>query len=347
MLQAQTQPLIPLCRDRMKRLFRRFVRCQRGSIVIEAALTMPLIFLFTVVLLAVGLLAYQRSDFTRHAYEWSERAAYVWKDSHQEPVTGAFTYKNMDDVYSSIVSEGLGWMGAVFHQFQQAAVSFPDHSVSGQSLSAAKLLRSSDLADSDVAGQGVYYNRLLEGEVRADWQLASATGKQPFPLFPASKLQLQASGYYADPVQFLRNMDLVVTYTAKLKQYFSNPQSAADAIKEVLPKQEAKPAIRSEAQAKQYLQQLLGATGTKLQTAQGERIIDVLDSDGVGHEAKYTVNKTDAKLQIAKDGELIRTGQVKGVIWHFFYVEKLGRYDTTSALLQLLEENGIMVVYHK
>lgn len=326
--------------------WRRFVKSESGSLLLEASMIMPLMLLLTVVLLAIGFIAYQRSEAVHHTFQWTERAAYVWKDSHKDPQTGAFSYNEMDDVYSAMLSEGLGWLGAAFRGFKQAEIRLPDLALSGQSLSGAKLLRSSHDIVPDFAGTGSYYNLLLEGEVRAQWSLGAGDGS-PSSIFQAGNADFQASSYYADPVELLRNVDLITTYAAKLKERFAGPEEAVEQMKELLPKPPDKPKIESAAQAAAYLRFLMTGDKDRKKTPVGDRVVDVLDSDGIAHDAKYYVNSPGYKEQIQKDVELIRSGQVKGVVWHFFYIEKEGKYGASKAMLKALEENGIMVVYHR
>lgn len=325
----------------------RFCRGEAGSFHIESTLLMPVVFWFTLAMLGLGFVAYQKGDLLQSAYEWSERSAYVWKDSHKDAVTGAFVYQDMDDVYAGMVSEGLGWLRASLKGFRQAEIAFPGLEVSGQSLSGRKLLRSSQELEGQIFGEGEYVNRVLEGEVRADWSREWATWVQNVMAPQGRRLQEGAAAYVADPVEFLRTVELVTTYATKLKSRFATPDEATNALRQLLPGEAQPVDIRSEAQAKAYLQQLLHAKGTTISTPYGDRIIDVLDADGFAHEAKYTVNKADTKLQIKKDAELIRSGKVKGVVWHFFLVKKTGKFDTTPTLLRELEESGIMVVYHQ
>lgn len=324
-----------------------FRRSESGSFHVESALVMPLLFWFTLAMLALGFLAYEKGELIQTAYEWSERSAYVWKDSHKDAVTGAFVYQNMDDVYSSLVSEGLGWLRTSVKGFRQAEIAIPGLEVSGQSLSGKKLLRSSQGVGVHVTGQGLYYNRVLEGEVRAEWSREWAQWVQSVMAPRDRRMEEQASAYVADPVEFLRTVDLVTAYASKLASRFSSPEEASQTLHKLMPGEAEPVVIDSERDAKVYLQQLLHAEGTVLATPYGNRVIDVLDADGFAHEAKYTVNKTDAKLQIQKDAELIRSGKVKGVVWHFFAVKRTGKFDTTPALLMELEKNGIMVVYHQ
>jgi hypothetical protein len=308
---------------------------------------MPVVFWFTLAMLGLGFLTYQKGDLLQSAYEWSERSAYVWKDSHKDAVTGTFVYQDMDDVYAGMVSEGLGWLRASLGGFRQAGIALPELKVTGQSLSGRKLLRSSQGLGGYISGEGAYFNRVLEGEVRADWSREWASWVQNIMAPQGRRMQEGAAAYVADPVEFLRTVELVTTYASKLKSRFATPEDASKALRQLLPGEAQPVDIRTEAQAKAYLQQLLHAPKARLSTSYGERFIDVLDADGFAHEAKYTVNKADTELQIKKDAELIRSGQVKGVVWHFFLLKNKGKFDTTPALLRELEENGIMVVYHQ
>jgi hypothetical protein len=325
----------------------RFCRSEAGSFHIESTLLMPVVFWFTLAMLGLGFVAYQKGDLLQSAYEWSERSAYVWKDSHKDAVTGAFVYQDMDDVYAGMASEGLGWLRASLSGFRQAGITLPELKLTGQSLSGRKLLRSSQGLEGHISGEGAYFNRVLEGEIRADWSRDWAAWVQNIMAPQGRRLQEGAAAYVADPVEFLRTVELVTTYASKLKGRFATPEDASKALRQLLPGEAQPVDIRTEAQAKAYLQQLLHAEKAKFSTSYGERFIDVLDADGFAHEAKYTVNKADTKLQIKKDVELIRSGKVKGVVWHFFLLKNKGKFDTTPALLRELEENGIMVVYHQ
>jgi hypothetical protein len=320
---------------------------ESGSVLIEASLTMPLILLSTLVFLAVGYSVYHRALLTQRVYEWTERAAYVWKDSHRDPITGSFSYLEMDDVYGTMISEGFGFLTAAFNGFRQAELQLPQRTVSGSRVPASKLLRSSGPSGDGLSGEAVYINRLLEGEIQAAWSKAHSGNRDNTSFFQQSGKRVQASAYYTDPVELLRTIELIQTYSAKLKSRFSSPGKAADELGGMLPEPASRPVIRSEKQAKAFLQRLIGGASRKVTTKYGIRHIDVLDTDGIMHEAKYTVNKTDARNQIKKDAELIRTSVVKGVVWHFFPLERTGQCDITPSLQKELENNGILVVLHR
>lgn len=51
-------------------------------------------------------------------------------------------------------------------------------------------------------------------------------------------------------------------------------------------------------------------------------------------------------MQVAKDVELLVTGQVERYEWHFFTSPVTGKIGPTEALFELLDQNGIKVMFH-
>lgn len=93
------------------------------------------------------------------------------------------------------------------------------------------------------------------------------------------------------------------------------------------------------------LAQVLGNAGFKpsaaFSTSLGKRFVDRL-VNGVGHEAKAGLNvKLTSALekQMMKDAELVATGQLRGVHWHFFRGAK-------KEVLDKLKEYGIKYTVH-
>jgi hypothetical protein len=83
-------------------------------------------------------------------------------------------------------------------------------------------------------------------------------------------------------------------------------------------------------------------------TTLGARFVDVLDAANVAHESKvgYTSLSSSVSRQILKDAELLRTGQVQGVTWHFFRSPITNLRGATQPLLNELARHGIQVVFH-
>jgi hypothetical protein len=163
-------------------------------------------------------------------------------------------------------------------------------------------------------------------------------------------LFVRSSASVVEPVEFIRNTNLVLHYLPLIKGEITG-KDVDETIKETNDKNadESTPLlIRSEAEASQYVQKLVHGHTVVMSTKEtGEsRKIDALDPDGIAHEAKYTVNHKQAHQEILKDVELIRAGVIKGAVWHFFRNQKTGELGLTAALRKDLEEHGIIVVVH-
>jgi hypothetical protein len=68
----------------------------------------------------------------------------------------------------------------------------------------------------------------------------------------------------------------------------------------------------------------------------GKRYVDRL-VNGIAHEAKAGLNvklTSSIEQQILKDAELIKSGRIRGAIWHFFQ-------GVDSEVLDCLSQNGI------
>jgi filamentous hemagglutinin len=85
------------------------------------------------------------------------------------------------------------------------------------------------------------------------------------------------------------------------------------------------------------------------QTDQGVRIVDQLTPDNIANESKvgYTVLDADTLLQVSKDTELLNSGVVNGVTWHFFTSPVTGLGGPSPTLYNALTNAGIKMVIHK
>jgi filamentous hemagglutinin len=93
--------------------------------------------------------------------------------------------------------------------------------------------------------------------------------------------------------------------------------------------------------------QLAGGTPIGLKTSRGWRFIDSL-LNGVAQESKVGfVEKTKRiEMQIAKDLELLESGQIRAIEWHFFPSPITGLIGPSQALEQYLTSVGIRIVLH-
>jgi hypothetical protein len=90
------------------------------------------------------------------------------------------------------------------------------------------------------------------------------------------------------------------------------------------------------------LKKLGGESQKHFKTSTGSRYVDQL-VDGVAHESKvgYTTLTKAVQRQIAKDVELISSGQVNSATWNFFRSPVTGKAGASQPLLNALKEAGI------
>jgi hypothetical protein len=95
------------------------------------------------------------------------------------------------------------------------------------------------------------------------------------------------------------------------------------------------------------LAELGGESQVFFRTSRGARYVDQL-VNGVAHESKVGAASLTkfARTQIAKDAELLSTGQVKKVVWHFFKSAATGKGGPSGPLRDELIKNGIEVIVH-
>jgi hypothetical protein len=95
------------------------------------------------------------------------------------------------------------------------------------------------------------------------------------------------------------------------------------------------------------LKALGGESNAFFRTSQGARFVDQL-VNGVAHEAKVGRVALSAfvRSQVAKDAELLQTGAVREVVWHFFRSPQTGLGGPTGPLLDALRKAGIRVIFH-
>lgn len=102
----------------------------------------------------------------------------------------------------------------------------------------------------------------------------------------------------------------------------------------------------------QYLAEMVGATAQNIgrnyfATSMGARYVDV-KKDGVAYESKvgYASLTSFVRKQVLKDSELMQTGSVNSVEWHFFRSSISDSIGPSQPLSDLLTEHGIKVIIH-
>lgn len=317
-----------------------------GSYTMEATLVLPLVLFCTVAVVLFGLYLYDKAILYRDAAITADRAAFVWDNSHKDPVTGAFPIGEDDGLYWRFTGDGIaGWFGFGGNGGSVTVPLPAEQPGTRTDGPRGKLLKAARMLPQQAGGSLAYSNRLLERTVAVRLERTFVWNSFVRAWFGTRHAAAEADAVVIDPVETIRTIDLVRTYAPRLNAIMT-PEQAGQALP--APQQEEpEPTIRSEAEASAYIRQLVGGREVHFDTDVGQwRKVDALDRDGVAHEAKYTVNQADARQQIAKDVELMRSGRVKGVVWHFFRHAVNGSTGLTDKLRRDLERSGIVVIVH-
>ncbi|WP_135551000.1 TadE/TadG family type IV pilus assembly protein [Paenibacillus cymbidii] len=343
------------CSTGLGQWLQKLAQRETGSYTVEATLAMPLVLLCTALIVVFGLYMFDRAAMYRDASAAAERTAYGWNRSVAAPSADAGMNGGASEgLYWRWLSDGIGaWFG-IGGAGGTVSLSLPvaRGAAAGSASPPDKLRQSAQTLPAGMRGTMTYTNKLFEREVTVRLERKFAWSGFAGRWLGSKQATAVAKSVVVDPQEWIRTVDLVRTYVPRVKQLIAPKQQpdqgeGAETTDGAGGSREPAVTIRSEAQASAFIRALVGGEATSFPTEHtGEwRVVDALDRDGVAHEAKYTVNQSDAKDQVAKDAELMKGGYVKGVVWHFFRHTN-GSVGLTESLRSRLYANGIVAIVH-
>lgn len=181
--------------SRSKLHIQRLWKNTKGSFTIEASLVFPIILFTTLLILFFCMYQYQNTMLKQAASKTSERASYSWDNSHKEPVTGAFAQEENDGLYwrltqDDMLSKLFGWAGAA----SSAEVSIPG----------------------EMSGNITYNNQLMIRRIKTTLSRPVSFGALERELGHPLQAEVSAGAVVVEPVEFIRNVELLRYYGAKI-----------------------------------------------------------------------------------------------------------------------------------
>ncbi|MBP1155491.1 MULTISPECIES: pilus assembly protein [unclassified Paenibacillus] len=333
-----------------KRIYR-FLRDPAGQITLEASLTLPVIFLATVLLLFLALFSYHQASLHYTAAMTADRAAYIWDNSRKDPYTGAVKSGENDGLYWRLTNDNVSHMFSFLLPMPSATVSLPlnQNSATPDGGPQGKLVRAASTMSADEAqGELGYENygvlRLVRAALHKPVQLPDFAER----LWGKANVSGVSKSYVIDPVETIRTTDLTRTFIGEIQGRIK-PRDALAAMVEPKTSIKEPQQITGHEQAAKYLQVLVSGKEDEIEVHPGtKRIIDAIDAGGVAHAAYYHFTEKQLReVQMPKDAELLKKGKVNGVVWHFFKRSDQAKVKLSSGLLRELERNGVVVVIHE
>ncbi|MDQ0195514.1 TadE family protein [Paenibacillus wynnii] len=197
-----------------------------GSFTIEASLLLPIIMFITMLLLFFCLYSYQKSMLLQVASATAERGAYTWDNSHKE-TTGSFAAGQYDSLYWRIGEDNL--LGTLFGAGRgSVTVLLPDKTEgSAEDLPKVKLGQSAAKVSVNMPGEIKYTFGLTGRKVSLKLQhLLDLPGLDKI-LADGGIPAVEAQSLIAEPVEFIRTIDLMRYYGAKFQGRSEDGNSGA------------------------------------------------------------------------------------------------------------------------
>ena len=157
-----------------------------------------------------------------------------------------------------------------------------------------------------------------------------------------------AKSIVIDPVEFIRTVDFTHSYAAQLLDAL--PMGEANEVMHRTTSLSPSDALKFDGHDVDVvpdLQQLVNGRAEDYPSDYGVRHVDALDKSGVAHQAFCTYNTANmTNVQLPKDTELLKTGKLKGVVWHFFTNCRGVQSKPSQNFLKRIRGAGIVVVIH-
>ncbi|MCQ6559124.1 pilus assembly protein [Paenibacillus mendelii] len=231
----------------VKTLARYRNRGEEGSFTLESSLVFPTLFVALLAMLLFSMYVYQKVAMYYVTSVAAERAAFRWDNSHRDAVSGMAPNNLYDGLYWRMGSDGalqslfqlddaegggisvnIGTPGGMEGGDQAG-----DESGEVQSLPVLKMNRIASRVPLPYEGQMTYSFGLLEKTVEV--KLKQPLDMKLLKAFGRTEPKSGSHALIVDPVEFIRNVDLVRYYTAKFKQGSSgggaNQAHAAEILK--------------------------------------------------------------------------------------------------------------------
>lgn len=206
----------------IRKIVGRLGKNESGSFTLEASLLFPIILILTICLIYFSLVIYEKVALHQRAQLIADRMAYVWGNSTKDPVTGAFTMytsdpRSPDGLYWQLFEDNfLSKFGLDFGR-RSGNIAIGSHS--GGSLPDRKLSRApASWLPAGASGHVKFENDLTGGKIEVELKQPLSLPDSVEMIFGINRISTQASASINDPVEFIRDTDLVFHYAETLSK---------------------------------------------------------------------------------------------------------------------------------
>lgn len=198
----------------MKKTLKSIIRDNQGSFTIESTIVMPIVMLSIVMILMLCLYLYQSAMLVQASAITSERAAYSWNNRYKMPQTGSFNADQTEELYWRLTEDQL--VASLFSGVGdgEASETIDVPGVVGESLGSIKMAKAAEPLPAGMDGTMTSKRGLLHPITTVLYT--------PLELAPIQRIagdRMGGSQYstVVEPVEFIRNIELVRYYAGKFK----------------------------------------------------------------------------------------------------------------------------------
>lgn len=190
----------------------------QGSFTIEASLLLPMVMCITMLLLFFSLYSYQKSMLLQVASGATERAAYIWDNSHKQK-SGHYASGEHDSLYWRIGEDAL--LATLFGGEAgkgDVMIELPGAASEKDSLPAQKLSQSSVMIPGNMPGRMNYAYSFTGRRVSAELNRMLRLPVLDEVLSDHASPTVTAQSMIVEPVEFIRTVDLMRYFGAKFSR---------------------------------------------------------------------------------------------------------------------------------
>ncbi|WP_343044725.1 TadE family protein [Saccharibacillus qingshengii] len=194
----------------------------QGSFTIEATFVMPIVMLCVVMILMLCLYLYQSAMLVQASAITSERAAYSWNNQYKESRTGRFGVDQTEDLYWRLTEDQL--LASLFSGIGggEASETINLPGGGGGSLGAVKMAKAAEPLPSGMTGTMTSKRGLLHPITTVLYTPLNLT---PIKRIAGDRMGGSQYSTVVEPVEFIRNIELVRYYAGKFKADQAVPNS--------------------------------------------------------------------------------------------------------------------------
>ncbi|MFD0717388.1 TadE/TadG family type IV pilus assembly protein [Paenibacillus sp. GCM10027626] len=214
---------------------------EEGSFTIEASLVFPLLFIVLLLMLLFGMYMYQKTTLYYVAAVAAERTAFRWDNSYRDAHSAMAPLGKYDSLYWRLSSDGAIQSLFFDQEDKEQRFTIPigsaGHDPADDALAARKMRQIAARIPASYEGSMKYSFGFFMKEVAVELQNPLSV-RSLEALGQGGKLETGSRAVVVDPAEFIRNVDLVRYYSAKLKQMGNGAKKYRKRAAEILNKQQ-------------------------------------------------------------------------------------------------------------